>query len=230
MVEDTKKETTKKPITKISQVIIRDYPKIVFFYPLLFTSLILWIIQLFFLEPVPILGLIWMIIFTCNVFVMAFDFNSTKFFVLVLVIIITVILLIFLVPWSSIMSAEIDIIEFNIGITTYFYLIITVILGITLALVIFVNHFDYWKVERNEIYHKSGVFTSAERFPVQNLIFKKEIPDIFEYLALRSGTITLRPSKDKVIHLGTVLNIDKKAKQLDYLLSHMKVEVDELDK
>ena len=55
----------------------------------------------------------------------------------------------------------------------------------------------------------------------------KQIPDIFEYLALRAGSLTLMPSKDKVITLNTVLNINKKAAQIDDLLSRIRVEVDD---
>ena len=51
--------------------------------------------------------------------------------------------------------------------------------------------------------------------------------DIFEYLFLRAGSITLLPTKDKVIMLNTVLNINKKADQIDELLSRMRVEIDD---
>ena len=34
-----------KPKDPVNEVILRSYPKVIFFYPLLFTTLILWIIQ-----------------------------------------------------------------------------------------------------------------------------------------------------------------------------------------
>ena len=82
--------------------------------------------------------------------------------------------------------------------------------------------FDYWLVERNELYHKKGIFAAAERYPVKSLRLKKEIPDVFEFFILRAGSITLMPGRaDEVIALNTVLNVNKKAEQIDYLLSHI---------
>lgn len=227
MSEDKEKKTTPAQ-QKITEVKLRSYPKVIFFYPLAFTSLIMWIIQFFMGNPVDILGYIWLIVLFTNLFVIAFDFSSTKFFVLVLAIVVIILLLIFLLLPNLDLSG-VGGVTFTIGLTANFYMVITIMLGIILALVILSNYFDYWKVERNEIYHKAGIFTSAERFPVKSLRFKKEIPDVFEFLALRAGSITLHPSKDQVIHMNTVLNINKKAEQLDYLLSHIHVEVDELD-
>lgn len=230
MSEEEKKaeEKAAKP-KRVSEVLLRSYPKIIFFYPLLFTSLILWIIKIFFPGSSPSLGYIWFIVFFCNVFVIAFDFNSAKFFILLLVIVVVILLLIFFLPWSDILGSGTPLPAFDIGLTFNFYMVMTIILAVILGLVVLSAQFDYWKVERNEIYHKSGIFTSAERFPVRSLRFKKDIPDVFEFLALRAGSIMLVPTKDNVIHLNTVLNINKKAEQLDYLLSHLHVEVDNID-
>ena len=42
--------------------------------------------------------------------------------------------------------------------------------------------------------------------------------------------MTLLPGRaDEVIHLPTVLNIKKKEEQIDWLLSHVSVEPDEVD-
>ncbi len=121
-------------------------------------------------------------------------------------------------------------VEFNLGITAEFYMTITIVLGIVILFVILDAYFDYWKVERNEIYHKKGVFSAAERYPVKSLRLKKSIPDVFEFFILRAGTIVLMPGRaDEIIALPTVLNVNKKAEQIDYLLSHISVEPDEID-
>ena len=122
-----------------------------------------------------------------------------------------------------------DPVEFDMGLSANFYLVMMLILVFILGFVVLGVHFSYYKIERNEIYYKKGLAGSAERFPVKSLRMHKEIPDIFEYLALRAGSITLVPSKDKVIILTTVLNINKKQRQIDYLLSHVSIEPDELD-
>lgn len=229
MTDEEKTDQGKETPKRVNEVILRTYPKIVFFYPLFFISIILWIIQLFFPDPLPILGAVWMIVFALNVFVTAFDFNSAKFFILLLVIVVVVLLLVFLVPWADVLNLDFSGLQLDISVNAIFYLFVAIILGLTLLFVVISVHFDYWKVERNEIYHKSGIFSNAERFPVASLIYQKKIPDVFEFLVLRAGSITLNPSKRDIIHLNTVLNINKKAQDLDYLLSHLEVEVDELD-
>ncbi|TFG26374.1 MAG: hypothetical protein EU532_09990 [Promethearchaeota archaeon] len=223
---DEKKKTSVKPIT---EVILRSYPKVIFFYPLFFTSLILWPIQFVLGTPAQWLGAFWMIVLFCNLFVIAFDFSSSKFFILILAIVILVLVgIFFILPIYT--GPTISEIEFNLGITAEFYMTTTIILGIVLLFVIFDAYFDYWKVERNEIYHKKGLFSAAERYPVKSLRLKKTIPDVFEFFILRAGTMVLMPGRsDEAIALNTVLNVNKKADQIDYLLSHISVEPDEID-
>ena len=220
-------EKKKKPVKPITEVILRSYPKVIFFYPLFFTSMILWPIQFVLGAPAQWLGAFWMIVLFCNLFVIAFDFSSSKFFILILAIVILILVGIFFIyPIYS--GPTISEIEFNLGITYQFYMTITIILGIVLVFVILDAYFDYWKVERNEIYHKKGIFTAAERYPVKSLRIKKSIPDVFEFFILRAGTIVLMPGRaDEIIALTTVLNVNKKSDQIDYLLSD--IAVDDVD-
>ena len=211
-----------------SEIYLRSYPKIIFFWPLLLVSFFWWIFQLFDDDPIPWLGTVWMIVFFANLFITAFDFSSTKFFVLILAIVIILLLVAFIVLPK--LTIDLDFGKFNLELTEGFYLTTTIVLAIILGFVVLSARFDYWKLERNEVYHKSGIFASAERFPVKSLRIKKEIPDVFEYFLLRAGSITLLPGRaDEVIHLPTVLNIKKKEEHIDWLLSHVSVEPDEVD-
>lgn len=217
-----------KKVKYPDEIYLRSYPKIIFFWPLLLVSFFWWIFQMFDDEPIGWLGTAWMIVFFTNLFITAFDFSSTKFFVLILAIVIILLLVAFFVLPN--VTVDIDIGDFNLGLTEGFYLTTTIILAIILGFVVLSSRFDYWKLERNEIYHKAGIFSSAERFPVKSLRLKKEIPDVFEYFLLRAGSMTLLPGRaDEVIHLPTVLNIKKKEEQIDWLLSHVSVEPDEID-
>ncbi|NVM35471.1 MAG: hypothetical protein HWN81_07735 [Candidatus Lokiarchaeota archaeon] len=210
-----------------SEIYLRTYPKIIFFWPLLITSFVLWFIQAF-IDPAPVLGYIWFIVFFVNIFVTAFDFSSTKFFVLILAIVIIILVLVFLVLPNF--TVDLMGITLDLALPWAFYMVMTLILVLILGIVIISTRFEYYKVERNEIIHKAGVFSSAERFPVKSLRFKKEIPDVFEFFMLRAGKITIMPGKaDEVMILDTVLNINKREKQLDWLLSHVSVEPDEID-
>ncbi|MFX1354678.1 MAG: hypothetical protein ACFFGP_11995, partial [Promethearchaeota archaeon] len=205
--------------------------KVIFFYPLLIASFILWIWQWVLTasgapEPEAWLGNIWVIIFFVNLFIIAFDFSSTKFFLLLLAVVIIVLVIIFLIPGGIIPTTTLT---FNLKLTAEFYFVAMIILIFILGLVVLSAQFDYWKIERNEIYHKRGIFTSAERIPTKSLRIKKEIPDVFEFFVLRAGSITLMPGHGDVIPLTTVLNVNKKSEQIDWLLSHISMEPDELD-
>jgi hypothetical protein len=217
---------SEKPKKQVNEVVLRSYPKIIFFWPLLLTSFILWLLQ--FIAPTPLAwyGNFWFIMFFINLFITAFDFSSTKFFLLVLVAVVVILLIVFLViPNTALPTLP----EFNPMLTAEFYFLMTIILGFILGIVVLSAQFDYWKIERNEIYHKAGLFTSAERIPTKSLRIKKEIPDVFEFFILRAGSIVLSPGHGDVIPLTTVLNVNKKQDQIDYLLSHISTEADELD-
>ncbi|MBA7690826.1 hypothetical protein ES703_99358 [subsurface metagenome] len=217
----------KKPAKHPTEIYIRSYPKVIFFWPLLITSFVLWLIQAF-IDPNTTLGYVWFIVFFVNLFVTAFDFSSTKFFVLILAIVVVVLILVFMVlPRFSISLTGLEI---DLTLTWQFYMVMTIILLFILGIVIISTRFEYYKIERNEIIHKKGIFSTAERFPSKSLRFKKEIPDVFEFFMLRAGKFTIMPGKaDEVMILPTVLNISKKEKQLDWLLSHVSVEPDEVD-
>jgi len=214
------------PTKSINEVFLRSYPKVIFFWPMALVSLILWLLQMLYPTPLPLFGNIWLIVFFVNMFIVAFDFSSSKFFVLIMLVVVVVLLLIFLVPGLfTILPGG----SFNPGLTAEFYLVVTIIMAFILGLIVLSSRFDYWKIERNEIYHKKGIFSSAERMPTKSLRILKEIPDVFEFFILRAGSITLMPGHGDVIHLPTVLNINKKQKQIDFLLSHVSIEPDELD-
>ena len=222
-------ETGKKK-KATNEVILRSYPKVIFFWPLLVMTLIAWPIQAVLADQsadgTP-LGYVWFMMFFANLFVIAFDFSSTKFFVLIMAIVIVILILIFLVlPYLSI---DLGLIEIELNIPSGFYMIMSLILLFILGFVVISSQFNYYKVERNEIYHKSGIFSTAERIPTKSLRLKKEIPDVFEFFILRAGSITLMPGHGEVIHLRTVLNINNKQDKIDEMLSHIHVEIDELD-
>jgi len=223
---------SEKKVKHPSEIFIRSYPKVIFYWPLLITSLILWLIQALSktnsTTNSAALGYVWFIVFFVNIFVTAFDFSSTKFFVLILAIVVVLLLVVFLVLPNF--SVDLTGIEIDLGLPWQFYMTMSIILVFILGIVVISTRFEYYKIERNEIIHKTGIFSTAERFPSKSLRFKKEIPDVFEFFLLRAGRLTIMPGKaDEVMILPTVLNINKREKQLDWLLSHVSVEPDEVD-
>ena len=219
--QDGKEEKT----TEKDQVILRNFPKAIFFTPLFLISVIFWIIQSFFTDLNPWLGIIWVIIFFSNFTVTALDFPSYRVLILILGIVIIALLALFLGLIPTLKELGIIGQNFRIGLPAEFYMIMTIILGLILGLVLLSTRFDYYRIERNEVIHKTGFFsTSIERYPVRGLRVKKEIPDLFEYFLFKAGTITLMFAKnDKIVHLNTVLNVKKKAERIDFLLSSLHV-------
>lgn len=207
------------------QVILRNFPKAIFFTPLFLVSVIFWIVQSFLTDFNPWLGIIWVVIFFSNFTVTALDFPSYRVLILILGVVIIALLALFLGLIPTLKQLGIVGQNFRIGLSAEFYMIMTIILGLILGLVMLSTRFDYYRIERNEVIHKTGIFsTSLERFPVRGLRVKKEIPDLFEYLMFKAGTITLMFAKNnKIVHLNTVLNVKKKAERIDFLLSSLHV-------
>jgi len=216
---------------EIEVIYLRNYSKAIFLFPLFITSIILWIIQAFWGLPgnsLAGLGFIWTLVFFINLLTISFDFSSIKLFIITLIIVIVILLLVFLVlPATMAMIMEgFQNFEFNIGMTVEFYMVMSIILGVVLIFVFIGVRFDYWRLERNEIYHRTGIFLKAERFPTQGITIKKKIPDLIEFILLRAGSLSLIVGDNEVAHLSTILNINKKSNNIDKLLSELRIEVD----
>ncbi len=209
------------------RLIIRSYSKAIFLIPTLIVSVLGWIFQVIFHKPLLIFELIWLCLFFFNMFVVCFDFNSSKFVFLILIgIILFVLLYIFVFPLIFNPNFFRDDFALSLGFTSHFYIIITAIISLFLLIAVLTAIFDYYIIEKNELYHRKGLFTLTERWSLINLRFSKEVVDVFEYMIFRAGTLKFYPTKTDVIILPTVLNINKKEAHLNHLLSSMKVTAD----
>ena len=205
---------------------LRHYPKVVFFYPLMIVSFILFIIQYFMESPNLVLGYIWMIVFFCNLFVTAIDTTSGKFFFIALIILSLILIVVYiLAPRIDLSSFGFELGIFYFGLTTQFYLVISLTLAAILFFVWLEERFDFWKIEKNEIYHKKGIISNLKRYPTSGLKYTKEIVDVFEFLALKAGRVTLFIDANTIVTLDAVVNVNKKMKRLDELLSQFRVKV-----
>lgn len=207
-------------------IVLRRYPKVIFTYPLLIISIALTFLQFFWESYNPFFGAIWMLMFTFNLFMIAFETNSTRLFSIIILIVISILIFIYIIaPNIELDILNLSSILINFGFTTQFYFVMSVILGLILLFVWIEERFEYWKIEKNEVYHKSGILANLKRYPTSNLEYSKEITDVFEYLALRAGKITLIVNNKTAFTLDTVINVNKKIKQLDDLLSQFRVKV-----
>lgn len=214
-----------------NHIILRSYSKAVFFWPLLAISFIFWIIQAILTGngagPNELMGYIWFFVFFLNLFVISFDFPFSKFLILVLAVVITLLIIIFIVLPMVPLPTPIVV---NLGSSAEFYAVLTLLLFIILGFVVLSTHFNYYIIEKNEIFHVIGIFSNtAERFPIRGLRFRHVISDVFEYILLGAGSITLIPKDSEPIHLSTVINVNKKVRNMDILLSHFAVKIEEKD-
>ncbi len=233
----------------IDEVILRSYPKIIFFYPTAIASAFLGLFSQFLkLEPglltvalsvFPwvsyidgriVLGLIWMGIFAANLFVVSFDFDSAKVLALVAVVIagvLTVIILFLTMPTLLSGLPTISINDFPIIMNWGFYYNIAAILALVFAFIWIEKRWDYYKITSQDIVHKTGIFGDVERFPAPNINLHKRIGDVFEYFMLKAGELTIIPAqRTTVINLPCVLNINEKEKHIQEVLGTLEVEVE----
>lgn len=228
-------QTTKAPITITGPktVILRDYSKGIFFYPLAIYSFIACIIEyvheLSINTTIAALAVIWIAIFFANLFVISFDFSTGKVIVLMLVIVAIVLVIVLLFVTGTIDMPNIsgqDIEDaLNPGLTAQFYLFVGIAISIIILFVIIQARFHYVKIEQNEIY-LIGILGEAKRFPTATLRIEKEIADWFEFLALRAGTMTLFVEGEKPIVLRTVPMVDLRQKQIDDILSTIRTKIE----
>jgi hypothetical protein len=135
--------TGKENFSEKDQIILRNYPKAIFFTPFFLLSTIFWIVQSFLTDSNPWLGMIWVVIFFSNFTVTALDFTSYRVLILILGVVIVVLLALFLGLIPTLKQLGIVGQNFRIGLPAEFYMIITIILGLILGLVMLSTRFDY---------------------------------------------------------------------------------------
>jgi hypothetical protein len=86
-------------------------------------------------------------------------------------------------------------------------------------------NFNTWRFEKNEMIHRKGIFAEIKRYPTANLRYLKKIPDIFEYIIISSGSLTIFITGEDPILIPNVIGISRVAHRLDNLLSQIKVKM-----
>ena len=233
----------------IDEITLRNYPKVIFFWPIAISSALLGLFAQFIpilnpdifqqllinmnfkIDGRIILAIIWFAIFTCNLFVVSFDYSSAKVLAIVALIVALVLAVILLMSYIPELGAGIgagfSINTIPIMMSFWFYYIIAMLFGLVYAFIWIEKRWDYYKITSQDITHKQGIFGDVERFPAPNVHIQKRIADVFEFLLLRSGELTIIPAaRTTIIHLPNVLNINDKEKHIRELLGTLEVEMD----
>jgi len=112
--------------------------------------------------------------------------------------------------------------------TPQVYLFCTTLFGLLVGCCFIANHIDYWEVTPNELLHNYNPLSDLRRYPAANIKVEKEIPDVFEYLLLRSGRLIIYPNSERhAIVLDNVLHVNKVEERIKHLLGALEVRLDE---
>jgi len=216
----------------MKKLIIRPYPKVVFFYPTFFLSLFILIYANFggTLDGYAgrICGSMFAVVFMFNLLVFALNFTKNIFINIFVGCFALVCLMIaanekypeFLGQLGTVIrSVEI---VMNKG----FYAFMTFAYGLIFLIVFFDTRFEYCEITSNEIIFHYGFLSDVKRYPAPSLKYDQVITDVFEYMLLRAGNIKMTPSGEREpIILENVPFIKRKFKALDEILSATEVQV-----
>ena len=195
-------EETKKP----SRILLVSYPKIVFLYPTFLISLVAAIylsVARPSLEPgstdTILISVVFLGVWVTNLAVLAFDFpraSSLSLLFLVITVVMGCVLLSVLKP-DVLPFVTATLSKFHPLANASFYWFLSLSLGLAMLGAIIVARFDCWEARPNELLHRQGLWGDLDRYPAPGVRFDKEISDVFEYLLLRSGRLTLHTSGER---------------------------------
>jgi len=214
------------------RIIIRPYPKVVFFWLTWVISLVCGILMSIGGEGIGhdyarVAGLLFFYIFAFNLLVVSFEFTR----ILAIALLFLGGMLIFLAMW---LSTKVDFLSFLQDIAEWidprmnanFFWVAFTAFTLVYAIVFLQTRFNYWEIQPNELLHHHGFMGDVERYPAPNLRMSKEINDVVEYLLLRSGRLILHPSSERqAIVLECVLNINRVETRVKDLLGSLQVRV-----
>ena len=195
----------------LDRVIVRPYPKVIFFWLTWIVSLIagLWI-TLTGETPVH-LGTVWMCFFAFNLLVISFDFTE----VISVMVIALVAMIIFAGLYLEFLSFIGDFFRhLKLQMSGNFYYTMFGLFTIIYVVVFIKSRFDYWEFRHNEVIHRRGIFADMRRYSTEDLRWFKEIPDVLERVIAGSGRMILTTPREKhpivIQHVVGINRIDER--------------------
>lgn len=221
-------QTTPKPgepdaATKIPHYTVVPFPKIVFFYPLMFISIVCGIMQAFSQAKDSqnyVAGTLFIVFFLVNILVIAFDFPGVKALAFAL----TIIALVFgIILLDQKMEGKLLLglgkmtrsLSEQLWASTTFYFVVSAILFIMIGGGILANvMWNRWTVEPNRLIHKYGMPVQTKTYPVIDLEIEKQVEDVFEYILLFSGTLTFNIPNNPQVRLENIPFVDRAERKI----------------
>ena len=191
--------------TQVTRVIVRPYPKVIFFWLTWVTSLVAAIVESS--GGADHLGTVWMCIFAFNLMIIAFDFTE--------VISVAIVALIGVVIFAGLYFGFLPFIgeffsKLKIDMNQSFYWTMFGLFTLIYVIVFIKSRFDYWEFRHNEVIHRRGVFADIKRYSTEDLRWFKEIPDVMERVLAGAGRMILTtPREPQPIVIEHVLGINR---------------------
>ncbi len=221
---------------ELQEVVVREYPKTVLFYPMLFISLILaivtYLLPAFIIDPTLLSNLlftvtfIWFVLFLFNLLVVTFEFGKSIVVALALILVISILIiaLVFtLYGYVFIINPA----SLRLFMNIEAYIAYFVVFAFVIFLAWIKTRMYYFKITPNEIIYKKGILGDVERYGTTNVMVHKEIHDLFEYMLMRSGRLTFTvPGRKTAILLDNVPNINIVETKILHLLRRIEVDID----
>lgn len=224
------------------RMVIRSYSSMILLIPSFITALVLGVVQILMNRGITdtelsnaisgsgymnIMGIVFLTIFALNLILVAFDFNRARTIIIVLLLVVIGAVLLLVNAYTGFLSGGSGSgITMRIYFSTQVYFALAALLFFILGFTFLGSLFNYYVVEGNELLHHKGIGGGVERYPANNMSVVKEFPDLIELLIFRSGTLVLTPPRsERSIILKNVIGINKKVKQMNEILSRLKVDI-----
>ncbi|MHA1357425.1 MAG: hypothetical protein ACTSRC_04880 [Candidatus Helarchaeota archaeon] len=197
---------------------VTSYPKIIFLWPTWLLAFIYWLIAIIgSVDLVANKDFAWLFIgiFAFNMFVVSFEFSSSKFFLMIVVIAAVIIGFLLLDFWEAP----------NLGLTKEFYLTYTVIFTIIYGLLWLSRRFNYLEVSSQQINYHMGIMADERRYPAPSCRFEKRTVDVFERIMppFCAKLIMRQEGGEEAEIMDCVPRINKRLKQIEKVLEHLRV-------
>jgi len=224
------------------RMVIRSFSSMILLIPTFITTLVLFLTQMILNNRrgginnpdntvdtgyMNIIGVVFYSMLAINLILIAFDFDRMLTLILALLTITIIVVLVLVNIYTGFIQKIIaNFPDFKIYLSTQFYFVFLLLLFFILLFTWVKTFFNYYTIEGNELIHHKGLGGGIERYPATNMGVKKEFPDIIEMLIFRSGTLVLMPPKvEQAIVLKNVIGITKKVKEMNEILSRLKVDI-----
>lgn len=230
----------------VERTVLRPHPKVVYFYLTWIVALVAGIVTMMYDKTITVEGItqgtitpdqianmykvqlfwtyLFLVVFAFNLMVVAFQFGRMITVSMVFI----GLALIFLGLWLGVLGKVFGFLkDMHPRADHKFFFFVFALFTIIYIFVFIQTRFNYWVVRRNELLHKHGFLGDVKRYHAQSVTIHKEIPDIFEFLLLRAGTIIIHlEGEDRAVVLENIVGINKKEMEVKEILESYAVRID----